>query len=132
MKYKFDFLLFLCYNIIIILKRGLKKMSDKEKFIKMVEELISNIDVSEYPNEMRYFESLKEDKSEGGLTENGQKILSFMQENKEKYNNLFKAKDIGEGLGISSKAVSGSMRKLVKDCYINKVGKEPVIYKLNA
>ena len=107
-------------------------MSDKEKFIKMVEELISNIDVSEYPNEMRYFESLKEDKSEGGLTENGQKILSFMQENKEKYNNLFKAKDIGEGLGISSKAVSGSMRKLVKDGYINKVGKEPVIYELNA
>ena len=107
-------------------------MSDKEKFIKMVEELISNIDVSEYPNEMRYFESLKEDKSEGGLTENGQKILSFMQENKEKYNNLFKAKDIGEGLGISSKAVSGSMRKLVKDGYVNKVGKEPVIYELNA
>ena len=55
-----------------------------------------------------------------------------MQENKEKYNNLFKAKDIGEGLGISSKAVSGSMRKLVKDGYINKVGKEPVIYELNA
>ena len=81
---------------------------------------------------MKYFESLKEDKSEGGLTENGQKILSFMQENKEKYNNLFKAKDIGEGLGISSKAVSGSMRKLVKDGYINKVGKEPVIYELNA
>ena len=81
---------------------------------------------------MKYFESLKEDKSEGGLTENGQKILSFMQENKEKYNNLFKAKDIGEGLGISSKAVSGSMRKLVKDGYVNKVGKEPVIYELNA
>lgn len=107
-------------------------MSDKEKFIKMVEELISKIDVSEYPNEMRYFESLKEEKSEGGLTENGQKILSFMQENKEKYNNLFKAKDIGEGLDISSKAVSGSMRKLVKDGYVNKVGKEPVIYELNA
>jgi len=107
-------------------------MSDKEKFIKMVEELINKIDVSEYPDEMRYFESLKEDKSEGGLTENGQKILSFMQENKEKYNNLFKAKDIGEGLGISSKAVSGSMRKLVKDGYVNKVGKEPVIYELNA
>ena len=107
-------------------------MSDKEKFIKMVEELISKIDVSEYPNEMKYFESLKEDKSEGGLTENGQKILSFMQENKEKYNNLFKAKDIGEGLDISSKAVSGSMRKLVKDGYVNKVGKEPVIYELNA
>ena len=81
---------------------------------------------------MKYFESLKEDKSEGGLTENGQKILSFMKENKEKYNNLFKAKDIGEGLGISSKVVSGSMRKLVKDGYINKVGKEPVIYELNA
>ena len=107
-------------------------MSDKEKFIKMVEELISKIDVSEYSDEMRYFESLKEDKSEGGLTENGQKILSFMQESKEKYNNLFKAKDIAEGIGTSSKAVSGSMRKLVKDGYVNKVGKEPVIYELNA
>lgn len=107
-------------------------MSDKEKFIKMVEKLIGKIDVSEYPDEMRYFESLKEDKSEGGLTENGQKILSFMQESKEKYNNLFKAKDIAEGIGTSSKAVSGSMRKLVKDGYVNKVGKEPVIYELNA
>ena len=107
-------------------------MSDKEKFIKMVEELISKIDVSEYPDEMRYFESLKEDKSEGWLTDNGQKILSFMQESKEKYNNLFKAKDIAEGIGTSSKAVSGSMRKLVKDGYVNKVGKEPVIYELNA
>lgn len=105
-------------------------MSDKEKFIKMVEELISKIDVSEHPDEMRYFESLKEDKSEGGLTENGQKILSFMQENKEKYNNLFKAKDIAEGLNTSSRAVSGSMRKLVKDGYVDKVGKEPVVYEL--
>lgn len=105
-------------------------MSDKEKFIKMVEELISSIDVSKYPDEMRYFESLKETKEEGGLTENGEKILLFMQENKEKYNNLFKAKDIAEGLNTSSRAVSGSMRKLVKDGYVNKVGKEPVVYEL--
>lgn len=104
-------------------------MTEKEKFIKMVEELISTIDVSKYSDEMNYFNSLKEAK-EGGLTENGEKILVFMKENKETYNNLFKAKDIAEGINMSSKAVSGSMRKLVKDGYVNKVGKEPVIYEL--
>ena len=46
------------------------------------------------------------------------------------YNNLFKAKEIGEGLGISSRTASGAMRKLVTDGYIEKVGATPVVYSL--
>ena len=105
-------------------------MSDKEKFIKMVEELISNIDVSEYPSEMKYFESLKEDKSEGGLTENGKKILVYMQDNYKDNNNIFNAKGIGEGLFLSSRGVSGALRKLVTDGYAEKMGTSPVCYSL--
>ena len=42
--------------------------------------------------------------------------------------NLFKAKDIGEGLGISSRTASGAMRKLVTDGYVEKIGSDPVVY----
>ena len=51
-----------------------------------------------------------------------------MKENKDTYKNLFKAKDVGEGLGIASRTASGAMRKLVTDGYIEKVGADPVVY----
>ena len=41
-----------------------------------------------------------------------------------------KAKDIGEGLFISSRAVSGAIRKLVADGYVEKIGQDPVVYSL--
>ena len=106
---------------------------NKNKFFEEVDEIINS---GAYGFSEEALEGLKELKSniknKTGLTDNGKKVLQYMQEHNEESNNLFKAKDIGEGLGISSKAVSGSMRKLVKDGYINKVGKEPVIYELNA
>ena len=40
------------------------------------------------------------------------------------------AKDIGEGLFISSRAVSGAIRKLVTDGYVEKIGQDPVVYAL--
>jgi predicted transcriptional regulator len=43
---------------------------------------------------------------------------------------MFKAKDIAEGLFISSRAVSGAIRKLVTDGYVEKVGQDPVIYSI--
>ena len=43
---------------------------------------------------------------------------------------MWKAKDIAEGLFISSRGVSGAMRKLVTDGYVEKVGQDPVIYSL--
>ena len=72
--------------------------------------------------------------SEGTTTneaiENGLKILQYMQQNNEKYNNIFSAKNIGEGLFLSSRSVSGSMRKLVTDEYVHKIGNNPVCYSL--
>ena len=53
-----------------------------------------------------------------------------MQENKDTYNNIFKAKEIGEGMGITSRTAGGAMRKLVTDGYLEKMGENPVSYSL--
>jgi predicted transcriptional regulator len=41
---------------------------------------------------------------------------------------MMKAKEIAEGMFISSRAVSGAMRKLVTDGFVEKVGQDPVMY----
>lgn len=64
------------------------------------------------------------------MTENGSKILKYMQSNEDKYNNLFTSKEIGEGLFMSSRSVSGSMRKIIANGFVEKVGKDPVTYSL--
>ena len=56
------------------------------------------------------------------FTENGLKILQCMQKNQEKYINIFKAKDIGEILSMSPRSVSGSMKKLLAEQYVEKTG----------
>ena len=43
---------------------------------------------------------------------------------------MWKARDVAEGLFINPRAVSGAMRKLVSDGYIEKMGQDPVIYSL--
>lgn len=113
-------------------------MSKKEKFIN---EVIAAIDKLEektpekYFSEdaLTYFNALKtggDTKDKTAFTENGKLILQYIQQNKDIYNNLFKAKDIGEGLGISSRTASGAMRKLVNDGYVEKIGENPVVYTL--
>lgn len=62
------------------------------------------------------------------LTDNGKLVLAYMQEHLETV--TWKAKDIAEGLFISSRTVSGSMRKLVTDGFAEKLGESPVIYTL--
>ena len=44
------------------------------------------------------------------------------------YNNIFTAKSLGEAIGLGSKVVSGSMRKLVLDGFFEKIGANPVSY----
>jgi DNA-binding MarR family transcriptional regulator len=109
-------------------------MTKKEKFIEMVEKLLnSNEDKSiEDAEAIAYFETFKAIKEsvKPQFTENGIKILSYMKENKDTYNNIFKAKEIGEGLFTSSKTVSGGLRKLVTDNYVEKVGENPTVYSL--
>jgi predicted transcriptional regulator len=77
-----------------------------------------------------YWEALKgkaeEDKPM--FTENGKLILQYLKDHQE--TPMWKARDIAEGLFISSRAVSGAIRKLVTDGFVEKVGQEPVIYSL--
>ena len=62
------------------------------------------------------------------FTDNGKLILKYLQDNVQE--TMWKARDVAEGLFISSRAVSGAMRKLVSDGYVEKMGQDPVIYSL--
>lgn len=103
-------------------------MNKKEAFISEIEN--SGIRLSE--DAQTYFEVLKsnDNKEKPAFTENGKLVLDFMQKNKDSFNNLFKAKEIGEGMGITSRTASGAMRKLVSDGYVERLGENPVIYGL--
>lgn len=61
------------------------------------------------------------------LTDNGKVILKHLQSMPAK---SVKARDIAEDLFISSRSVSGTMRKLVNDGFCEKIGKDPAIYVL--
>ena len=112
-------------------------MTKKECFIKLMEKTLNDCpdffgNGEEAEKALAYFNELKTAKPSGAkeITENGLKILQFMQEHWNKRNNIFKATDIAEGLFTSGKSVSGSMRKLVSDGYVEKLGKDPVVYAL--
>ena len=62
------------------------------------------------------------------ITDKGKVILKDMQENYG--SNEFKAKDIGERLGISGRSVSGSIRSLIALGYVTKISTDPVVYAL--
>lgn len=61
------------------------------------------------------------------FTESGLSILEYLQTCDAK--NL-KARDIADGMVISSRQVSGAIRKLVTDGFVDKMGSSPVIYSL--
>lgn len=61
------------------------------------------------------------------LTETGLQILEYLQNCNTR---SLKAKDIAEGMEVSSRKVSGSMRKLVSDGFVEKFGSNPVVYTL--
>ena len=107
-------------------------MSKREKFIMMVESLLATNNTNVDAEAMEFFEMFKavKETEKPKFTENGKKVLQFMKDNKEKYNNMFKAKEIAEGLFISSHGASGAMRKLVTDGYVEKLGESPVVYTL--
>jgi len=62
------------------------------------------------------------------ITDNGKIILQFLQ--KAERTSLWKSKDIANELGVSSRTVSGSLRKLVTDGFVEKVGINPIVYTL--
>ena len=110
-------------------------MTNKELFIQKIEEILAeraNTFGTDGLSEgaRAYFESLKVTKEKPPFTENGAKVLSWMQEHYTEYNNLLKAKEIGDGLFCSSRTVSGSLRKLIDDGYVSKTEGTPTCYSL--
>lgn len=108
-------------------------MSKKEIFINEVLALTGDAPEKVFSQDaLDYWNGLNAtgDKEKPAFTNNGKIVLKYIQNNKDLYNNLFKAKNIGEGLGISSRTVSGALRKLVTDDYVEKIGENPVIYSL--
>ena len=107
-------------------------MSKKSAFIEEITKLLMDAPENYLSEDaLDFWNGLQTSEAEKmQFTDNGKIILQYMRDNKEQFNNLFKAKDIGEGLGISSRTASGSMRKLVADGYIEKIGNTPVVYSL--
>lgn len=61
------------------------------------------------------------------LTDSGKEILKYMQDNDAV---MFKCADIAENLVKSSRAVSGALRKLTGDKFVEKVSEHPTVYAL--
>lgn len=61
------------------------------------------------------------------FTESGLAILEYLQSCD---TTSWKAKDIADGMIISSRKISGAIRKLVTDGFVDKYGQNPVIYSL--
>ena len=104
-------------------------MSLKQDFISYVESNFSTNPMPENLNE--YWDKFKGDTKSGDapqFTENGKKILAFLQQNAD--TKTWKSKEIAEGMFIASRTVSGAIRKLVTDGYVEKVGQDPVIYSI--
>ena len=108
-------------------------MSKKSKFIECVEEaLFSKVDLNELdPDVVAYWEALKgaSDVEKPMFTDNGKLVMQYLKEQPVDGPAL-KSRDIAEALFISSRTVSGAMRKLVTDGFVEKIGQDPVMYSL--
>lgn len=104
-------------------------MSKKSDFIVLVETLLANVPIAyeeeKFKDALDYFESLKAEKPKPEFTETGAKILKWMQDN---HAEKLSAKVIGEDLFLNSRSVSGAMRPLVNEGYVEKTGDNPKLY----
>ena len=132
-------MLYYIYKKYINKKKEKIIMSKKEKFIKLIQtEIFDRADIwsenyeEDWLDVVSFWEEFKNGKvkNSGAMTENGAKILAWMQENVDSMNNIFTSKEAAEALFTSGRSIAGSMRKLVNDGYVDKVGKDPVQYSL--
>ena len=99
-------------------------MISKKEFIKEIETTFDLTKLSAEAQEYWTVFTTDKKKDKPKFTDNGKLILKFMQTTMEKG----KAKDIAEAMFISSRSVSGAMRKLVTDGFVEKIGEDPIIY----
>lgn len=104
-------------------------MAVKDNFIAFLNELMAaapEVTANMSPEVKAYIDCLIEPEAEKPiLTDNGKVLLKYMQDNPSP---TYRAKDIAEGLDISARKVSGSLRKLVTDGFVEKLSKDPIIY----
>ena len=115
-------------------------MNKKELFVMMVEAFLEKgtvegtLSTSQLDEAIAYFNAFKSTQDKKAdkpqFTDNGKLILKAMIENNEERANTFSAKQIAEYAFITSRQVSGAIRKLVTDGYCEKVGQDPIIYSL--
>lgn len=102
----------------------------KEIFIRTVESLFTKYTFEEnIPQEaLDFFEDYKKCQSSNKkkFTEKGMNILLAMRE----VNDWITASALGKQMDVSGRSVSGSMRKLVEDGYIEKQASNPAAYKI--
>lgn len=103
----------------------------KKEFIDFINALMNAApDVAEQlmsDNVKKYLETLTDgSKDKPELTDNGKLVLKYMQDHLDTA--AWKAREIADGLFVSSRNVSGAMRKLVTDGFVEKLGQDPVIY----
>lgn len=107
-------------------------MSMKQDFVNEIEGLLNSLGNYEWQSEgaKTYWDALRTSKEvqKPLFTDNGKLILKFLQEHSEIP--IWKSRDIAEGIFISSRSVSGAIRKLVSDGYVEKMGQNPVIYSI--
>lgn len=106
-------------------------MTKCEVFLEYFDNLLlkAGINFNELPTDVKdFYEILGTSSGESekpAFTEIGVQILEFMQQSTLK---SCKAKEIAEGTVLPSRKVSGAMRKLVNDGYVEKYGENPVNY----
>ena len=103
----------------------------KQEFLNFIDELMkASPELTEKlmtENIQAYLDVLREQKDTKPLvTDNGKVILKFLQDNVDV--KLWKSKDLAEQIGLSSRCVSGTLRKLVNDGFCDKLGASPIIY----
>lgn len=104
-------------------------MSKKQEFISFVSSLLEKHPEEKMnENAAAYWDGLRttEEKEKPVITDNGKVILKYLQEDVE--HNAWTSRRIAEGIGMSSRSVSGSMMKLANEGFIEKRGQDPISY----
>lgn len=113
-------------------------MSKKSDFITIVQKEIfdrPDIWLENYPdtwdNAAKFWELFKQGENieKPLFTENGKIILKHMQDNLniETWN----AKSLADGIGFSAKSITGGMRKLINEGFVEKLGTNPTTYEIS-
>lgn len=107
-------------------------MSNYKAFIEFIDYLIENckepVQMSPEIKEVYDLVLTLDGGNKPLFTERGLEVLEFFQSNSNNKN--LKAKDIADGMDVSTRKVTGALRKLVTDGYINKFGTTPTVYTL--